>query len=190
MRRVFPIVAGFMLAFDSQFAVAGSLDRKLGIVIAKKNLVCLITSATSLNIGNRVNLVHLSVPQKVVIGTVVSVSDRQCTEISKPHNIPGKSYRLSLLNNRSHLSVPAIGVLNSSNQLHRVGLKVVGDLDGDGIEESFRSCVSFEGLHLTVWSGQALTGIRKWHSYYYLGYDVKPTCTTIEVKNNNNAEKN
>ncbi|MGL5879455.1 MAG: hypothetical protein ACRC2V_16975 [Xenococcaceae cyanobacterium] len=92
MRRVFLIVAGLMLAFDSQFAVAGSLVRKLGIVVAKENL------------------------------------------------------------------------------------------DGDGIEESFRSCASAEGLHLTVWSGQALTGTRKWHSYYYLGYDVEPTCTAIEIK--------
>ncbi|MBD2308189.1 hypothetical protein H6G17_22205 [Chroococcidiopsis sp. FACHB-1243] len=181
MRQVFPIVAGFMLAFDSQFAVAGSLDRELGIVVAKENLVCLITSVTSLNIGSQVNLVLLSVPQKVVSGTVVSVSDRQCIEISKPHNVSGKYYRLSLLNNRSHLSVPTIGVLNSSQQLRRVGLKVVGDLDGDGIEESFRSCASFEGLHLTVWSGQALTGTRKWHSYYYLGFDSEPTCTKSEI---------
>ncbi|PSB43303.1 hypothetical protein C7B80_24725 [Cyanosarcina cf. burmensis CCALA 770] len=181
MKRVFPIVAGFMLVFDSQFAMAGSLDRKLGIVVAKENLVCLIASATSLNIGSQVNLVLLSVPQKVVSGTVVSVSDRQCSEISKPHNVSGKSYRLSLLNNRSHLSVPAIGILTSSNQLHRVGLKVVGDLDSDGIEESFRSCASFEGLHLTVWSGQALTGTRKWHSYYYLGFDIEPTCTKSEI---------
>ena len=182
MRQFFPIVTGFMLAFDSQFAVAGSLDRKLGIVVAKENLVCLITSATSLNLGSQVNLVLLSVPQKVVSGTVVSVSDRQCSEISKPHNVSGKYYRLSLPNNRTQLSVPAIGVLTSSQQLRRVGLKVVGDLDGDGIEESFRSCASSEGLHLTVWSGQALTGIRKWHSYYYLGFDIEPTCTAIEIK--------
>lgn len=174
-----------MLAFDSQFAVAGSLDRKLGIVVAKENLVCLITSATSLNLGSQVNLVLLSVPQKVVSGTVVSVSDRQCSEISKPHNVSGKYYRLSLLNNRTQLSIPAIGVLTSSNQLHRVGLEVVSDLDGDGIEESFRSCASFEGLHLTVWSGQALTGTRKWHSYYYLGFGIEPTCTQAEVKQNN-----
>ncbi|MGL4620360.1 hypothetical protein [Chroococcidiopsis sp.] len=182
MKRVFLIVAGLMLAFNSQIAVAGSLDRKLGMVVAKENLVCLIASATSLNIGSQVNLVLLSVPQKVISGTVMSVSDRQCTEISKPHNISGKYYRLLLPNHRTQLSVPAIGILNSSNQLRRVGLRVVGDLDGDGVEESFRSCATSEGIYLTVWSGQALTGIRKWHSYYYLGFDIEPTCTTIEVK--------
>ncbi|OWY67651.1 hypothetical protein B7486_30500 [cyanobacterium TDX16] len=182
MKRVFLIVAGLMLAFNSQIAVAGSLDRKLGIVIAKENLVCLIVSATSLNIGSQVNLVLLSIPQKVISGTVMSGSDRKCTEIAKPHNISGKSYRLSVPNNRTQLSVPTIGILNSSNQLHRVGLKVIGDLDSDGIEESFRACATSEGLYLTVWSGQALTGIRKWHSYYYLGFDIEPTCTAIEIK--------
>ena len=63
---------------------------------------------------------------------------------------------------------------------------MIGDLDSDGIEESFRSCAT-EELHLTVWSDRSLTGIRKWHSYYHLGYDVEPTCTESEVKDDNHT---
>lgn len=182
MRRVFSIVVSLTLAFDSQFAMAGSLDRQIGIVVAKEDLVCLIASEQKIETGSKVALVVPTTPQRLVGGTVISVSDRRCAEISKPYTISGKSYRLSLLGDRTQLSVPAIGILTSSSQLHSVGSRVVGDLDGDGIEESFRSCASSEGLHLTVWSGQPLTGIRKWHSYYYLGYDVEPTCTESEVK--------
>lgn len=184
MKQVLPIVASLMLAFDSHSAMAGSLDRKLGIVAAKENLLCLIAPATSLNIGSQVRLVLLAIPQKVVTGTVVSVSDRKCAELSKSHIISGEDYRLSLPHNRTHLSVPAIGILDSSHQLRRAGSKVVGDLDGDGMAESFRSCASSEGIHLTVWSGQPLTGTRKWHSYYYLGYDVEPNCMEPEIKDN------
>lgn len=43
--------------------------------------------------------------------------------------------------------------------------------------EQFRICTSHEGLHLTVWTGRALLGIRRWHQYYSLGYDVSPSCT-------------
>jgi hypothetical protein len=39
-----------------------------------------------------------------------------------------------------------------------------------------RTCTSSEGLHLTLWSGQPLKGRRLWHAYYYLGYDVEPSC--------------
>jgi hypothetical protein len=59
---------------------------------------------------------------------------------------------------------------------------VSGDLDGDGTRETFRSCTSAEGLHFTIWSGAPLTGRRRWHRYYYLGYDVEPSCTPAEYE--------
>src|SRR5262245_34017884 len=40
----------------------------------------------------------------------------------------------------------------------------------------FRACTSTEGVHLTVWSGAPLVSQRLWHQYYYLGYDVEPSC--------------
>jgi hypothetical protein len=39
-----------------------------------------------------------------------------------------------------------------------------------------RSCASIEGLHLTVWSGVPLKSKRLWHEYYYVGYDLEPSC--------------
>jgi hypothetical protein len=41
----------------------------------------------------------------------------------------------------------------------------------------FRTCASEEGIHATAWSGVPLTAPRRWHAYYYLGYDVEPDCT-------------
>ena len=45
-----------------------------------------------------------------------------------------------------------------------------------------RSCTSHEGLHLTVWAGTPLKSDRLWHEYYYLGYDVEPSCTDRDVR--------
>ncbi|MBW3552924.1 MAG: hypothetical protein KY466_05410 [Gemmatimonadetes bacterium] len=50
------------------------------------------------------------------------------------------------------------------------------DIDGDGEPESFRTCPSSEAVHMTVWTGEPLTGTRRWHHYHYLGYDVEPAC--------------
>jgi len=60
--------------------------------------------------------------------------------------------------------------------------KVVMELDGKPPRESFRVCPSMEGLHYTIWSGPPLTGTRLWHDYWYLGYDVDPTCTEAEAQ--------
>jgi hypothetical protein len=56
------------------------------------------------------------------------------------------------------------------------------DLDGDGRAEYFRECTSSEGIHLTVWTGRLLNGQRRWHYYYYLGYDVEPSCKAKEAQ--------
>ncbi|HEV7387261.1 MAG TPA: hypothetical protein VGN73_01490 [Gemmatimonadaceae bacterium] len=44
----------------------------------------------------------------------------------------------------------------------------------------FRTCASEEGIHATAWSGKPLTAPRRWHAYYYLGYDVEPDCTPAD----------
>jgi hypothetical protein len=38
------------------------------------------------------------------------------------------------------------------------------------------SCTSSEGVHYTVWTGTPLDSRRLWHAYFYLGYDVEPSC--------------
>ena len=40
----------------------------------------------------------------------------------------------------------------------------------------FRLCTSAEGLYFSSWLGQPLVGKRIWHQYFYLGYDIEPTC--------------
>lgn len=45
-----------------------------------------------------------------------------------------------------------------------------------------RWCTSNEGLHLTVWTGTPLTSQRLWHQYYYLGYDVEPSCDERDTR--------
>ncbi|HEX9108921.1 MAG TPA: hypothetical protein VF832_16860, partial [Longimicrobiales bacterium] len=46
--------------------------------------------------------------------------------------------------------------------------------------ERFRACTSMEGVHLTIWSGPPLRGRLRWHRYFYLGYDVEPSCTAAD----------
>jgi hypothetical protein len=74
---------------------------------------------------------------------------------------------------------PALGVavIGHSVAVKREAGVFVAELDGEPPRESFRACASTEGAHLTVWSGQPLRGKRRWHTYYYLGYDTESDCT-------------
>ena len=185
MNRIFFVAVSFILALNSEYARASSFDKRIGVVEAKGNLVCLIISEQNLKVGSKVSLVFPTNPQKLVSSVVTTIGEKECAGASKS-DIPGRFYQLSLRYNPTQLDWPAIGILDASS-LRRAGSKVVGDLDNDEIKESFRSCASHEGLHLTVWSGQQITGTRRWHRYYYLGYDTEPTCTKLEVNSDGGA---
>ena len=53
----------------------------------------------------------------------------------------------------------------------------------------FRTCASEEGIHATAWSGTPLAASRRWHAYYYLGYDVEPNCTPRDYEPDSVANK-
>lgn len=56
------------------------------------------------------------------------------------------------------------------------------DIDGDGKAEYLYSCTSMEGLHYIVRSGHPRTGVLRKDFYYYLGYDVNPSCQDSDYK--------
>lgn len=63
--------------------------------------------------------------------------------------------------------------------LHRSESGFTAELDGRAPREHFHICASYEGLHLTIWSGLPYKGQRRAHAYFYLGYDVDPTCPDV-----------
>jgi len=50
------------------------------------------------------------------------------------------------------------------------------DLDGDGTPEYYSNCSSREGYHSIVRSGEGTSDNKRWHVYYYFGYEVEGNC--------------
>jgi hypothetical protein len=63
-----------------------------------------------------------------------------------------------------------IAVIKPKRKVTVVKGLATADLDGDGKLEYFRGCMSSEGEHLTVWTGEPLKGKRRFHAYLYLNY--------------------
>ena len=158
-----------------------SFDSHVGVVDANaEGRLCLNISNPNLIGGTQVSFVLPYKPQRAVKAIIEQRVDRSCSR--NPDTDPNNSfYWLKLVGKKGALDPsvpqpPAIGFLGSATPvLVKHGI-ARADLNGDGSPEFFRICTSNEGNHLTVWSGKPLLGKKRWHSYYYLGYDVEPTC--------------
>jgi hypothetical protein len=155
--------------FNSQVGVVdATADGKLCLNIANANLIA----------GTPVSFILLNKPQRTVRATIEEKLAGSCSR-DPTTSTDALFYSLKFVGKGIDLSEPmaaAIAVVNSANPLSLKRGIASADLDGDGRTEFFRTCTSNEGEHLTVWSGTPLRGKRRWHSYYYLGYDTAPTC--------------
>lgn len=158
-----------------------SFDSQVGVVDATaEGRLCLNVSNPNLIDGTQVSLVLPHKAQRAGNAIIERKVDRSCSR-NLDADPNASFYRLKLVEKDGTIDLseplpPAIAVIGSATPVLRKHGIVSADLDGDGRTEFFRICTSNEGNHLTVWSGKPLLGKRRWHSYYYLGYDVVPTC--------------
>lgn len=156
----------------------------LGIAIEQSGRACLEIRNSDLANGHKIQFVNSDSQPTTGEAEIVRRVDQGCT--STGHSTPGLShYELRVVRGTLAPSTPAFALVDFSGPLTVKDTFVTGDLDGDGHVEAFRSCTSSEGVHLTVWKGPPLRGTRKWHYYYYLGYDVEPSCTKRDTKPGN-----
>jgi hypothetical protein len=152
----------------------------LGIAVDKQDRVCLDISNAGLRQNQRIRFVNSGMPQTVGEAEIIAKTDQACTSLDR--NTPGlHHYRFKVVQGSLEKSAPAFVLANFGGALTESATGASADLDGDGQTEFFRSCTSSEGVHLTVWSGKPLQGRRKWHYYYYLGFDVEPSCKEADT---------
>lgn len=137
---------------------------------------CLTIKNAKLPTGSMVHLVLLEESQTVLQAQVVKKLTESCSKDPTTGN-DDSFYSLRLSGPSPEVYELAIAIVNPVASLKVANGLVGSDLDGDGQREFFRECASNEGLHLTVWSGRPLKGKRRWHRYFYLGYDVEFNCT-------------
>jgi hypothetical protein len=89
-------------------------------------------------------------------------------------------YRLRITKGTVQRDAVLIAVLGAEAPTLHDGL-VQADLEGGGRMDTFRSCTSADGVHLTVWDGASQQARRLWHDYYYLGQDLQPSCSDRET---------
>ncbi len=141
---------------------------------------CLAISNPHLARGTSVALVIMGEPQKVqqVRSLEQTTDPAMCKALlqgrAKMNAKPGISF-YTLEPGGVGATDMGIGIVEPPALTVADGLVRV-DLDGDGQSEIFTSCATSEGIKFGVWTTKAYQGEPRWSGYYYLGYDLQPTC--------------
>jgi hypothetical protein len=176
-----PAVLAMLLTAAQRPHPAFEYGSMLGVAVEKPDGTCLDIRNASLSAGERIHLITTSVPPTIAETEITRKASKACTVADQ--NAPGLyHYEFKVVHGPLEKGVLTFALVSYKGPLSVTRTGVTGDLDGDGRPVSFRFCASSEGIHLTAWKGEALKGTRKWHYYYYLGYDVDPDCTEADTK--------
>lgn len=157
----------------TQIAAAGA---PVGIAAASQDgQICVAMPAPALEPDTTLTLVRPDGRQSVLEVAIVRPA-AACERLQRAM-IPGPYYLAQRSASMASESGTVWVAFSGRLDTRRLGSgAIVARLSDAYPNVQVRSCASYEGLYLTVWSGTPLTSQRLWHQYYYLGYDVEPSC--------------
>ena len=149
---------------------------RLGVASAgPDSSVCVAFRGESLRPGDEV-LVFLFSPPRVADGRIRMRRESACNESSEAAQL---SYVLNLRHQVMEEGEVGIALLDRTARVEYSNGEFIVHTEGAKTPLRFSQCASHEGLHLTAWRGNR----RTWHEYWYLGFDLEPTCPDEEVRN-------
>lgn len=153
MHKLFTWLAIWLVATVAGCAFMQPSPARFGVVALTATRELCVVLPSPVQVGDRITIAKLHPPDFVP------------ARIRKPIAScglglePGHAYELA--------------VDGSQDQLW-ASTAVIGDVP-PGL--AFKDCASAESVQLTVWRGSQ----RVWHGYYYVDYDLEPTCTPDEI---------
>jgi hypothetical protein len=138
--------------------------------------LCFASADSTLPPGAPVTVVHAVFPQYSTEGRLGGRSKSPCFPPPRT-SVDSMEYAVDAPGDTIGRRGVPIAILGKLPQATMRGDTVVLAVEPGKPSWRFRSCASEEGIHATAWSGIPLSSPRRWHDYYYLGYDVEPDCT-------------
>lgn len=166
----------FALQLTPQLAHNSDPSSQFGVAVQNAGAVCFSIHDSHLQAGDIVTLVVPSQPQSVVEAEIAGAAESGCPG-AKDSDL--SAYQLKIIKGTVPNFMPLIAIAGKSAKFRLNHRSVYANYKGK--RNSFRTCTSADGVHLTVWEGKPLEGTRLWHQYYYLGQDLEPDCTSKDT---------
>ena len=149
---------------------------------------CFQSADSTLPVGAPVSVIHTVFPQYAVDGRLGRRSKSPCFP-APVVSIDSMEYVVDAPDDTLGRRGVPILVLGRLPTVQMRGDTVMLAVEPGQKSWRFRTCASEEGVHATAWSGVPLSSPRRWHAYYYLGYDVEPDCTPADYAADSAAAK-
>ncbi len=148
---------------------------------------CLAIANDKLVVGEKVTAITLGDKQAVLTGAITgrAKSGADCFALLKERKTANdsnaRSFYAVAFPGQAQTNMTAVGLVRPTQEPYINEGTIRGDLDGDGRNEIFGSCLATEGIFFYVWSEtDKRKSLLRWSDYYYLGYDNEPTCPDEE----------
>jgi hypothetical protein len=165
--------AVWLIGLAALMAAQAATQPPIGLAEVFKDRLCIALPGLPLTEGSPVTLVRVDSPQRAAL-VVVERAVSTCEGMQRAM-LPGPFYEAT--SSRTVSGDDGFWVAVAGRPATRQqGEQVTVAVNTTYPNARVRSCSSAEGVHFTVWAGQPLRSRRVWHQYYYLGYDVEPTC--------------
>jgi hypothetical protein len=140
---------------------ASGADLRYGVALVESDGICLAATGSLVETGTAALLYPPdgTTPVTAVVGEPVGGCERMARAA-----VSGPFYRLTTDTPVAETMNPFVVVLGTSSRMPQV-----------------RACTASQAMHLTVWAGKPLSSKRLWRQYWYLGYDVEPTCKSADT---------
>jgi hypothetical protein len=148
--------------------------------------LCFESADSTLPAGAPVTVVHAIFPQYATVGRLGSRSKSPC--FPSPRASPDSmEYSVDAPGDTIGRRGVPIVILGKVASAQMRGDTVILAVEPGKASWRFRTCASAEGVHATAWSGVPPSAPRRWHAYYYLGYDVEQDCTPSDYAPDSSA---
>jgi hypothetical protein len=164
-------------------AAPATYTPRIGIAVSTSGRTCVAIHNANVAPNTPVTLVSPMPPQTFMQAEIAGPSQSACP-VSKDVDPTVSNYDVNGTQGSVQKLTPVIAVLGSSTPFSMAPDNAVqADLDQNGKRETFRACSGNDGIHLTVWAGNALDGTLLWHGYYYEPSNpgLGPSCTPKEL---------
>jgi hypothetical protein len=150
--------------------------------------LCFESADSTLPAGAPVTVVHAAFPQYATEGRLGQRSKSPCFPPPRA-SVDSMEYVVDAPGDTVGRRGVPILILGKVAPAQMRGDSVILAVEPGRVSWRFRTCASEEGIHATAWSGVPLSSHRRWHAYYYLGYDVDPDCAPADYAPDSSANR-
>lgn len=141
------------------------------------NETCFVTHNSTLKVGDKIQMVLLDTQQNLITATISSnlSNSKNCLPLLESRNSINQSenrYFYQIEFNKNISNKIGIGIISNSINYEQKKNLIYTDINQNKLLENYGSCTTQEGIQFYIQENNQVI----WDDYYYLGYDIEPSC--------------